>query len=135
MKRTVPFEIFGANQYLMFDIARLSVLEDAVGRPILDVVKRQDIGISFALKALPIAMAQHYHNATPADFAKKIEEYLDTDGRTFEKDIGVPLVKAILASGFLGKAVADRAMGIEVADEPKNELEAAEKPSKRSRNG
>ena len=135
MKRTVPFEIFGPNQYLQFDILRLAVLEDAIGRPIVDVVKRQDIGISFAIKALPIAMSQHYHNATPVDFAKKIEEYLEGDGRNFETDIGVPLVKAILASGFLGKAVADRAIGLKVSKEPKNEPKAAETPSEPSENG
>ena len=133
MKRTVPFEIFGANQYLQFDILRLSRLEEVLGTPIAEVIAKQNIGISFALKALPIAMVQHYHNATPQDFAKKIEDHLDAGG-SFD-DIAVPLVKAILASGFLGKAVADRAMGIEVEDEPKNELPAAEKPSKRSRNG
>ena len=133
MKRTVPFEIFGANQYLQFDILRLSRLEEVLGAPIAEVIAKQNIGISFALKALPIAMSQHYRNATPQEFAKKIEDHLDNGG-AFD-DIAVPLVKAILASGFLGRAVADRVMGVEVEEEPKNELPAAEKPSKRSRNG
>lgn len=131
MKRTVPFEIFGPNQHLMFDIRRLAVLEDALKKPISEVIDSQNVGVSFALTALPIAMSQHYRNA---DFATMIEDYLDKPGTSFN-DIAVPLVKALLASGLLGKAVADRAAGIEVKDEPKNELATAEKPSKRSRNG
>lgn len=132
MKKTVPFETFGANQYLMFDILRLAELERVIGKSIDQLLNTQDVGIDFALKALPIAMKQHYNRETPEFFAAKIEEHLESGG-TFN-DISVPLVRALLVSGILGKEVADHAMGL-VPEEPKNESPAVKKPSKQSKNG
>lgn len=140
MKRTVPFEIFGASQYLMIDILRLGELNRAIGRPIYETMATGNVGEDFVLKALPIAMKQHYHNATPEFFAEKIAEHLENGGK-FD-DIAIPIVRAVLVSGILGKAVSDRVMGIitgnsenEVPEEPKNEEPTAAKPSKRSKNG
>lgn len=132
MKKTVPFEIFGANQYLSFNILDLAKLEQKTGKTIDQIIATQDVGINFALLALPIAMNQHYHNETPEFFAAKIEEHLESGG-TFN-DISVPLVRALLVSGILGKEVADHAMGL-VTEEQKNEIATEEKPSKRSKNG
>lgn len=123
MKKTIPFELFGPNQYLMFDILRLAELERVLGKPIAQVIASQDIGVDFVLKSLPIAMKQHYRE-TPEFFANKIEEHLDGGG-SFD-DVAVPLVRAILASGLLGKEVADRAIGLasEVTEEQKNDKKA-----------
>lgn len=129
MKKTVPFEIFGPNQYLMFDIKRLAALERAIGKPIATIIAEQSIGIDFALKALPIAMQDHYHNPTPDFFAEKIEKYLD-EGGAFDQ-IGVPLVQAILISGFLGSEVRDRVMEQlkKQAEEPEKNAERTNSPS------
>ena len=132
MKKTVPFELFGPNQYLMFDILRLAELEQKTGKTLDQIIAAQDVGVNFALIALPIAMKQHYNRETAEFFAAKIEEHLESGG-TFN-DISVPLVRALLVSGILGKEVADHAMGL-VTEEPKNAPEAAVKPSKRSKIG
>lgn len=112
MKKSIPFEVFGPNQYIYFDILRLAELERALGRSINEILQRQDAGINFCLTALPIGLKHHYHKPTPAFFAEKIEEHLAKDGSSLD-DIAVPIVKAILASGVFGKEVADRAMGVE----------------------
>ena len=44
MKKTVPFEIFGANQYLMFDIMRIAELERVCGKSIQTLLAEQQIG-------------------------------------------------------------------------------------------
>ncbi|HBR28589.1 MAG TPA: hypothetical protein DD789_04005 [Firmicutes bacterium] len=112
MKKTIPFEIFGANQSIYFDILRLAELEKALGCSINDIIQRQDAGVHFCLAALPIGMKQHYHKPTAAFFAEKIEEHLATEGASLD-DIAVPIVKAILASGIFGKEVADRAISVD----------------------
>lgn len=101
MKKTVPFELFGANQYLMFDIIRLAEFEKAMGISVLAMVQGMDIGVRFCVTALPIAMRQHYHKATPQMFAEKITEYLSEPGRSIN-DIALPLVEAISLTGVFG---------------------------------
>jgi hypothetical protein len=129
MKRSIPFEIFGPNQTIYYDIMRLAELEKALGCSITEVIQKQDAGINFCLTALPIGMKHHYHKATPLYFAEKIEEYIANGGSLDE--IAVPIIKAILASGIFGKEISDRALGlIEEAEEAEEE----EKP-KNSKKG
>jgi hypothetical protein len=115
MKKTAPFELFGPNQFLMFDIMRLAELEAAMGKSIVQIMESGDAGIRFCITALPIGMKQHYHRATPAFFAEKIEEYLEKGGMI--DDIAVPIVKAIVISGVFGTEMANR---MEQTDEVKN---------------
>ena len=120
MKNTIPFEIFGENQYLKFDIMRLAELETAAGKSIPSIISAGDVGISFALTALPIAMKQHFPRATPQDFVEKIENYLEQGGDL--NSILVPIVRAILASGMLGNEVRSRALAsVEVQPEQPEE--------------
>ena len=113
MKNTVPFEIFDAGQYLKFDVIRLAELETVMGKSIPSIIAAGDVGISFALAALPIAMKQHFPHATAQDFADEIEGYLEKGGDL--NSILVPIVRAIIASGVLGKEAQSRAMaGVEV---------------------
>lgn len=120
MKKSIPFELFGPNQYIYFDILRLAELERALGQSINEVVQRQDVGINFVLAALQIGMKQHFHKPTPAFFAQKIEEHLAKEGASLD-DIAVPIVKAIMVSGIFGKEVADRAMRLAEEEEEKEE--------------
>lgn len=115
MKKTVPFELFGTNQYLMFDILRLAELEKAMGCSVLAMAQGMDIGVRFCMTALPIAMRQHYHKGTPQMFADKISEYLADPGRSIN-DISLPLVEAIALTGVFGTASAD-----DDGDDEKNE--------------
>jgi hypothetical protein len=117
MKKTIPFELFGANQYIYFDILRLVELEKMYGSSIIKLVAEQDVSINFCLSALVIGMKQHYHKATPVFFAEKLEKYLEDGGGI--NDVITPIVQAIISSGLFGKS--DSEDEIE-----KNELERTE---------
>lgn len=138
MKKTVPFELFGANQYLEFDMVGLAALERSMGISIPSLMASQDIGVDFILRALPIAMRKHYFNK-PVDFwAGMVQEYLDAGGSL--EEIAIPLVRAIAISGVMGSAVRDRVVSQMESlpgngEEQKNELRTATTPSKPSKNG
>lgn len=141
MKKTVPFEIFGANQYLMFDLIRLAALERVLGKSIPNVIASGDIGVDVVLKSLPIAMQQHYFNKPVEFWADLVEKYIDEGGSLDE--IAVPIVRAIMVSGVLGSAVRDRVieqmekLAGNDGEEPKNEpgTEIPSKPLKRGSTG
>lgn len=122
MKKSIPFDLFGPNQYIMFDIPRLAELETAMGQTITAIANRQDVGVNFCLKALPIGMKHHYR-LKPEFYAQKIEEHLDNGGTL--DDFAVPLVKAIAVSGIFGKEAQER---IEQEIRRLSEPEAEEEP-------
>lgn len=127
----------------MFDMIRLSLLEKSMGTSILRLMTTQDVGVDFVLRALPIAMQQHEFNKPINFWAERIEQYLDNGGDI--KDIAVPLIRAILATGIMGSKVRDATISelekaaVKSADgeNSKNEQGTATKktPSKRSKNG
>ena len=118
MKKTIPFEVFGPNQYLYFDIKRLMKLEQLLGKSISNVIATHDITLGFIINALMVGLAQH-SNETAAQWTAKVEKFFD-DGGSIE-DLGVPLIKAIIASGIFGKIETEGN-----GDEEKNSSEAAE---------
>lgn len=110
MKKSIPFEFFAPNQFVYFDIERLALLEKISGTTITKMAAGGGAtGIVFVLQACQVGLAHHYHNATPEDYVKMIEEYLEKDGNisTLEMALG----RAIVASGIYGKEAANRAMG------------------------
>jgi hypothetical protein len=127
MKKTVPFELFGPNQFLMFDISRLDELEKSLGYSVNTLLLKGDGGVGFCLKALPIAMKQHYYKPEANFFAEMIENHLENGGKLF--DIEVPLIKAIQLTGIFGK-VEDQNKSEEVEKQEKNE---EGQPSKRAK--
>ena len=117
MKKTVPFELFDKNQYLMFDILRLAALETSLGQSLPTAFRAGNAGVNFCLAALPIGLAQHYHKPTPAMFVEKIENYLDNGGTLDE--IATPILRAIIATGIMGSE--PKAEGTEADENQKNE--------------
>ena len=101
MKKTIPFELFGPNQFLMFDILRLEELENAMGCSIDSIAAKGETGVRFCLAALPIAMKQHY-KPNKAFFVARIQEHLDNGGTLTE--IAIPLIQAIRVTGLYGTA-------------------------------
>lgn len=102
MKKTVPFELFGPNQYIYFDVLRLAELEKALGVSIIKLIADQDVSISFCIAALTVGLKHHYHKATPTFYAEKMEEFFESGGTI--QDVAVPIIKAIVKSGLFGKA-------------------------------
>lgn len=120
MKKSIPFELFGPNQYIMFDILRLAELEKAIGSSIMKIAVEQDISINFCIAALSIGMKQHYQ-PNPTLYAQKIEEYLDKGGTLM--DIVTPLIQAIAATGIFGNTAKT---ATEETDDRKNLKEGTE---------
>lgn len=108
-----PFNLFGQNQTIYFDLTRLEMLEVALGKSIINVVQNQDFGINFCTQGLLIGMKHHYHKADKDFFRNKISEHLQSGGSL--GNIIKPLLAAIVKTGILGPIDEDES-------ERKNEL-------------
>ena len=106
MKRTIPFNKFGENQELSFNIATLAEFERIQGKSIQQIAFSGNAGIDFCLKALPLCLKR----INPDLYVKKIEKYLEEGGDI--DDIATPIVHAIAATGVLGKPLAESALSI-----------------------
>lgn len=104
MKKSIPFEAFGQNQFIFFDIKRLMQLEQATGRSVQSIIASGDVSLSFIINGLAVGMRQHYKDGAAA-WTERIQKHFDDGGNI--DDIGVPLIRAILASGIFGKSEED----------------------------
>jgi hypothetical protein len=111
MKKTIPFDLFGAKENLRFTILSIAELEEVIGKSIQQIVQSQNAGIGFCLKALPICLKR----INPHLYVEKIEKYLSEDGRTID-DIAIPIIHAICASGALGTTYQKNALRIYYPD-------------------
>lgn len=101
MIKSVPFELFAPNQYIFFDIARLAMLEKALGEPLPKIIANSEAGINFCLHGLTVGLKHHYAKASPQFFADKLSTYFESGG-SIEK-VALPIVEAIVVSGIFGK--------------------------------
>ena len=99
MKKTVPFEFFGENQTIYFDVLRIAELEDMIKMPVYDVV-RQSASIKLAIAGLVIGLKHHYPGITPAFVIGKMEEHFEHGGTLSE--LVMPIGKAIVDAGVFG---------------------------------
>lgn len=107
MKKKIPFDLFGEKQELCFTIPGIAELECSLGKSIQQITLSGNAGVDFCLKALPICLEP----CSPHVYVKKIEDYLDVEGRSIN-DISTPIVHAMIASGALGKASANTVLRI-----------------------
>lgn len=115
MRKEIPFELFANNQTIYFDITRLAEMEKRLGCSIIDTIKKGDAGVNFCIAGISVGLRHHYHKATPEDYVKLMEKYLD-DGGTLDK-MAIPIIQAIVASGILGREAAERANKMGAAEE------------------
>ena len=114
MKKSIPFEIFGANQYIYFDIKRLMKLEQLLGKSISNIVATHDVTLNFIVNSLMVGMSQHYKETAP-QWTERVEKFFDGGGSI--EELGVPIIRAVIASGIFGKIEAEAK---EDEDEEKN---------------
>lgn len=146
MKKTVKFDLFGdSNQYLMFNSVRLAALKRAGW--LIEKLDSTAVGMDFVLAALPIAMAQHYHNESEEFYGEKLDEFFERTGKSYQVVV-ILLFEAIFESGIWGSKARDAVIAalhdqlaamdaVTDGDEGKNEQGTAttEKPSKPSKSG
>lgn len=121
MKKSIPFEVFGHNQFIYFDIKRLMRLEQLLGKSISNIVATHDITINFIVNSLMVGLAQHSKD-NAAQWTDKVKEFFDAGGSI--EDLGVPIIEAIIASGIFGKIEEEKE-----STEEKNVPEAAGEPT------
>lgn len=107
MKKEIEFRHFGEESTIYFNIKRLSELEVKTKKPIASLVNTE-LSIELILVMLQIGL-QHVYGLKSQDFySNKIEEFLENDGHITQ--IWSDLLRALLASGILGKESAKKAV-------------------------
>lgn len=118
-KRSIPFEFFAPNQYMYFDLKRLAELERETGTPVLNVmgqIEESMCSVAFVIAACRAGLAHHYPNK-PGTMEQVLDKFLEDDGEIFDTAFLSAISRALIASGILGKHLADLAI--------KNELNIA----------
>lgn len=107
MKKEIEFRHFGEEATIYFNIKRLSELEVKTKKPIASLVNTE-LSIELILVMLQIGL-QHVYGLKSQDFySNKIEEFIENDGHITK--IWADLLRALLASGILGKESAKKAV-------------------------
>lgn len=100
--KTVNYEVFGHGQDIYFNIGRLAAVENLVKVPIGEIISAQYLNLNHLAGLLCVGLS-HHQKRTPQWYLDKIQELLD-EGIAIE-EIHEPVVKALAASGIMGKAI------------------------------
>lgn len=100
MIKSIPFEVFGSNQFLYFDIKRLMRLEQLLGKSVSNIVATHDISLNFIVNAVMVGLS-HHSKESAAQWSVKVEHFFD-DGGSIE-ELAVPIIQAVIASGIFGR--------------------------------
>lgn len=112
MKKSIPFEFFAPNQFMYFDLKRLGDMERELNMSIVDIVRQPElgtVGMGFIVAACRHGLAHHY-SARPGVIERIIESSMESPILLFNQDLIMAIYRALLASGILGKEIADKAI-------------------------
>lgn len=100
--KTVNYEVFGYGQDIYFNIGRLAAVENLIKVPVGEIIASQYLNLNHLAGLIAVGLS-HHQKRTPQWYLDKIQELLDK-GMTIE-EIHEPVVKALAASGIMGKEV------------------------------
>lgn len=126
MKR-IPCDLFGKGEQLYFNITRLAEFEKALGQPIYAALT-SGFSIGALLNGYEIGLRQ-YGRRSEQFYADKMQEMLD-DGTCVLTDFLLPINKAIIGSGILGKKIYFQTFPEEATEEDKDEIKVEEELEK-----
>lgn len=100
--KSVNYEVFGFGQDIYFNIGRLAMVENVGKCPIGEIISQNYLNLNHLAVLISVGLS-HHQKRTPAWYLDKIQELVD-QGVTIE-EIHQPVVKALAASGIMGKEV------------------------------
>ena len=109
MAKKIPFDFFKEGQFLKLDIGKLKAIEDMVGRPIGEIIANsQAISLTTIIAVLTVGL--HEPNGqlklhTPKHYADLMQKYFDENDDADIDAIIVPVFKALVSTGILGRSV------------------------------
>lgn len=121
--KKIKCNLFGAGEYLWFNIGRLSRLEDELGQPILAMLNGH-IGIKEIVSAYLVGLSHVDKRRTKLWYEDRMQALLE-EGKTLD-EIMMPALRGIIGSGIAGKAAYFEAFPDEMTDRDKDEIEAVE---------
>ena len=123
MLNKIPFTLFGNDDEIYFNNARIMQLEKAMDKSVITLIK-EPLSLSFVMIGLQIGLM---HTYKPSKVAEHINRLFD-EGDASLAVLAAPLAKAILATGILGADLRDETIKNAVRTEKA-------KPSEASKNG
>lgn len=100
--KSVNYEVFGFGKDIYFNIGRLAMVENVGKCPIGEIISQNYLNLNHLAVLISVGLS-HHQKRTPAWYLDKIQELVD-QGVTIE-EIHQPVVKALAASGIMGKEV------------------------------
>ena len=119
--KQVPFNVFGENEYLYYDIGRLIQVENQTGKSATDIIIKQDLNLGFITVLLSVGL-RHHGLKSPQWYADKFSRFEIT-----LDDVAVPIAKALIGTGIMGKQLYYATFPEELTEKVKNEMETSEK--------
>ena len=112
--KKVDFEYFAPGQYIYYDVGRIMQIENLLKKGIGEIAGEQ------ALNMLAVGL-RHHGFKSPDTIAPLLQKAMD-DGVDIQ-DVQIPVVKALAASGALGKKVYYQIFPEELTEDKEAELQ------------
>ena len=134
MAKKIPFNLFTEGQFIKLDIGKLKAIEDLTGKEIGTIIANsQAISLTTIIAVLTVGL--HEPNGqlklhTPKHYADLIQKYFDENENASIDDIMIPVFKALVSTGIMGKGLylqvfpQDATPEMEAAVEEENEKNA-----------
>lgn len=100
--KKIDFEFFAPGQQIYFDVSRIMQVENVLKKGVGEIVMEQNLNMGTLCVLLSIGL-RHYGLQNLEKVAKNLQTLLD-EGVEIE-EIQMPVAKALVASGALGKKV------------------------------
>lgn len=117
--------MFGENEYLYYDIGRLIQVENQTGKSATDIIIKQDLNLGFITVLLSVGL-RHHGLKSPQWYADKLSDKFSRFEITLD-DVAVPIAKALIGTGIMGKQLYYATFPEELTEKVKNEMETSEK--------